>query len=327
MLAKHRLADGGLDVEAGLFGPAVFLDVWAVRDLSGDAFIELRNRFAAALKGARGSLLVSTAWITELETLQDGARRRAQALFTSLGAHWLLINPVVSAVAAREALDELGSYLSTAALEGYVLERTGELLRGDADVHQLSDAEFFDLGRPLAWTAADPSAAATATAQSQALKDVAKARADADREEQRKDRRAHLALYPPLPFEAGGMACVHNAVWREVTSRSLGRTWMGNDGFDVAHLVPALTIGGLIAVDRAWRDIGQAASADLPGGHVTFYRPGELEGLVADLEARALYVRHREIALRAYSTFEARGRVHGHDLDDWLAAERDLRID
>jgi hypothetical protein len=32
-----------------------------------------------------------------------------------------------------------------------------------------------------------------------------------------------------------------------------------------------------------------------------------------------------EIARRAYELYEAGGRVHGHDLDDWLQAERDLR--
>lgn len=176
MLTKRRLEDGGMDVETGLFGPAVLLDVWAVRDLAGVALTDLRDRFAKALSAARGSLLVSTAWSTELETLQGDARTRAQALFTSLGAHWLLINPIVSAVAAREARDELGAYLSDASLRAYVLERTGELLRSDTNPHSLSDIEFFDLARTLEWTAADPGAAATAGAQSQALKEAAKTR-------------------------------------------------------------------------------------------------------------------------------------------------------
>jgi hypothetical protein len=273
-----------MDVETGLFGPAVFLDVWAVRDLSGAALADLRNRFATALSTARGSLLVSAAWITELETLQGDARARAQALFKSLGAQWLLINPIVSLVAAREARDELGAYLSQASLKGYVLERAGELLRSDTDPHDVPDAEFFDLGRTLGWTTVDSNAATTAAAQSQALKDAAKARADADRDEQRKDRNAHLRLYPPIAFASGRMACAHNAVWREVTRRSPGRTWMPNDGFDIAHLIPALTIGGFIAVDSDWKDIGQAAAVDLPDGHVRLYRPGELEQLVSELE-------------------------------------------
>jgi hypothetical protein len=284
MLSKRQLDDGGLDVETGLIGPAVFLDVWAVRDLSDDARTDLRNRLATALAATSGSLLVSTAWFTELEALQGDARTRAQALFTSLGAHWLLLNPVVSAAAAREARDELGAYLSEASLNAYVIDRSGELLRSNIDPHSVSDAEFFDLGRTLAWSATDPTAATTAAAQSQALKDAAMARAAADRDEQRSDRSAYVRLYPLVAFATNRMACAHNAVWREVTRRSLGRTWMRNDGFDVAHLVPALTIGGLIAVDSDWKDIGQAASADLPGGHVTLYRPGELEQLVADLE-------------------------------------------
>ena len=35
-------------------------------------------------------------------------------------------------------------------------------------------------------------------------------------------------------------------------------------------------------------------------------------------------VPHELIALHAYWLFLARGCVHGHDLDDWLAAEREL---
>jgi hypothetical protein len=221
MLLKGRLANGGLDVETALIGPAVFLDVWAVRELSRDTHTHLRTRFAAALAARRGSLLASAAWFTELETLQGDARTRAQAFLTSLGAQWLLINPIVSMAAAREARDEIGAYLSHAGLSGYVLERSGELLRSEIDPHSLSDAEFFDLGRALAWTAADPGAATTAAAQSQALKDAAQARAEADKDEQRRDRNAHSRLYPRVAFTSGAMLCAHNAVWREVTRCSL----------------------------------------------------------------------------------------------------------
>ena len=31
------------------------------------------------------------------------------------------------------------------------------------------------------------------------------------------------------------------------------------------------------------------------------------------------------IRQRAYELFEARGRQHGHELDDWLQAEREVR--
>ena len=60
---------------------------------------------------------------------------------------------------------------------------------------------------------------------------------------------------------------------------------MPNDGFDVTHMVPAMCIGGLIAVDTDWKDIGTVAAAELPGGHVGLYRPGELDSLVVALEA------------------------------------------
>ncbi len=33
---------------------------------------------------------------------------------------------------------------------------------------------------------------------------------------------------------------------------------------------------------------------------------------------------HQEIARRAFELFLARGGVHGHDLDDWFQAEREV---
>jgi hypothetical protein len=34
--------------------------------------------------------------------------------------------------------------------------------------------------------------------------------------------------------------------------------------------------------------------------------------------------RHERISLLAYRHFERRGRIDGHDVDDWLAAEQEL---
>jgi len=33
-----------------------------------------------------------------------------------------------------------------------------------------------------------------------------------------------------------------------------------------------------------------------------------------------------QVAERAYAIFEARGRQHGNDLEDWLQAERELHV-
>jgi hypothetical protein len=43
--------------------------------------------------------------------------------------------------------------------------------------------------------------------------------------------------------------------------------------------------------------------------------------------ARSTDPTHSEIAARAFELFCERGRSHGHDLDDWLRAERELRQD
>jgi hypothetical protein len=39
----------------------------------------------------------------------------------------------------------------------------------------------------------------------------------------------------------------------------------------------------------------------------------------------AANVTEHDIARRAYDLYLARGHEHGHDLDDWLQAERELR--
>jgi hypothetical protein len=42
---------------------------------------------------------------------------------------------------------------------------------------------------------------------------------------------------------------------------------------------------------------------------------------------RPEHVADADIACRAYSLFVAQGREHGHDVDNWLQAERELQID
>ena len=43
------------------------------------------------------------------------------------------------------------------------------------------------------------------------------------------------------------------------------------------------------------------------------------------LQNRSGQATDRDIARRAYELYEQRGSEHGHDIDDWLQAERDLR--
>ncbi len=279
---KTRNDDGGVEVEVALLGPALFLDICAVRELSHDRNADLRTRLVTALRAHVGSLLTSSAWFTELDTVRGDARRRVAALLSGLGANWLPINPVVSVVAEREERDALGAFLSLDALSGFVKDRCGELLRADADPHGMTDDEFFDLARALAWTQPEPADAPDPYLAP--LKAATKARAEADAEALRRDHTACDRLYPELPPTSGRMLRVHNAVWREVTRRSPGRTWMDNDGFDIAHLIPAMTVGGFIAMDTDWRDIGTAAATALTPPMVRIYSPGQLQELVEDLE-------------------------------------------
>jgi Protein of unknown function (DUF2934) len=50
----------------------------------------------------------------------------------------------------------------------------------------------------------------------------------------------------------------------------------------------------------------------------------EIQSDPGSARAQTAAVSKEEIAKRAFALFEARGREHGHDLDDWLQAEREL---
>ena len=43
--------------------------------------------------------------------------------------------------------------------------------------------------------------------------------------------------------------------------------------------------------------------------------------------ARRVTVTNDDIARHAYDLYLARGREHGHDVDDWVQAERELHVD
>ena len=50
-----------------------------------------------------------------------------------------------------------------------------------------------------------------------------------------------------------------------------------------------------------------------------------LDRSAKSLPNRSARVTHSDVARRAYDLYFARGCAHGHDVDDWLQAERTLR--
>ena len=50
-----------------------------------------------------------------------------------------------------------------------------------------------------------------------------------------------------------------------------------------------------------------------------------LDRSAKSLPNRSALVTHSDIVRRAYELYEERGDEHGHDVDDWLQAERELR--
>ena len=54
-------------------------------------------------------------------------------------------------------------------------------------------------------------------------------------------------------------------------------------------------------------------------------RRSDEEATPGDETTSSRVVEREEIARRAYERFEGRGREPGHDVEDWLQAENDLR--
>lgn len=48
-------------------------------------------------------------------------------------------------------------------------------------------------------------------------------------------------------------------------------------------------------------------------------------GIPNVLDGLAIELTHEQIAVRAYQLYADRGGEHGHDLQDWFQAERELR--
>ncbi len=46
--------------------------------------------------------------------------------------------------------------------------------------------------------------------------------------------------------------------------------------------------------------------------------------LTRETELSDTDLQHQRIALRAYELYEARGYIHGFDVEDWLQAEREI---
>ena len=51
------------------------------------------------------------------------------------------------------------------------------------------------------------------------------------------------------------------------------------------------------------------------------------KSVLADVQTTSVDITDAEIARRAFEVYCARGGQHGRDLDDWLQAERELRLE
>jgi catechol 2,3-dioxygenase-like lactoylglutathione lyase family enzyme len=72
-------------------------------------------------------------------------------------------------------------------------------------------------------------------------------------------------------------------------------------------------------------DGGTGLRFNFPG--VARFRPISWEEWLAHFDAHGLtFVYEEAVADRAYALFEARGRQHGRDQEDWFEAERQLRM-
>jgi hypothetical protein len=93
------------------------------------------------------------------------------------------------------------------------------------------------------------------------------------------------------------------------------RAWLADEGYDFELLVDFRVVESIRthevpAMARAKKDTTTAIAADRSS---------------KSPRKRSADVRNHDIARRAYDLFLAHGRKHGHDLEDWLQAERELQ--
>jgi hypothetical protein len=100
-------------------------------------------------------------------------------------------------------------------------------------------------------------------------------------------------------------------------------------------VLSSLSDGYKIRIDRAsMKKVGEGydwtrsvfddeATRNLKG--IIWFDLGDYESRRMIINPRFGLPTHEQIARRAYELFEQRGPEHGHDIDDWLQAERELR--
>jgi DUF2934 family protein len=108
-----------------------------------------------------------------------------------------------------------------------------------------------------------------------------------------------------------------NAVAQAVrfAKREHVRAWLADEGYDFELLVD-------------FRVVESIGTHEVPT--MARVKKDSTTAIVADRSSksprkRSADLRNHDIARRAYDLFLARGRKHGHDLEDWLQAERELQ--
>jgi DUF2934 family protein len=146
------------------------------------------------------------------------------------------------------------------------------------------------------------------------------------RQETRDGTVVYVLYTPPGPDESLLPTCEEAvAQAKTLAKRHPGRAWLTTDeGYDFVLLEDfqewnrsdptfvASTLEVIVMVKSMRRQTAHAVTTAAARSSKSLPNPSK-------------QVTDRDIARRAYELFEIRGREHGHDLDDWLQAERELQ--
>jgi|SRR3954452_4259026 len=124
------------------------------------------------------------------------------------------------------------------------------------------------------------------------------------------------------PLDVGGRARrTERRTLRALTTRDheLIRQWATRHGAEPATGEATSSGPATVSVN----DGGAGIRFNFPGA--ARFRPISWEEWFENFDAHSLmFVYEEEVADRAYEFFQRRGGEHGHDLDDWFEAERQL---
>jgi hypothetical protein len=264
-------------------GPAIYLDNFALIELSKDRPINRRGRFLAALEACRGSLLFSGTNAVEGSLSMGISSSRLRAFLNQFGPRWAFIESNPFKVMEREANGaDHTPCLSIDRMHAFFQDRKSEVATTGGLI-DLSATAFFQLGAVLDWLKPQRAILMSRAVEldEAVVKLVRKTRLEYDADPRSLDLR-----FPSIPFDGlRPTTFVWTHLIRNLVKNAKSHPLKEGDGRDLCHAAVGAAYGSAVALDKHWKK--RIQELPLPNKLARVYYAPELDMLVDDLESDA----------------------------------------